>query len=198
MVASMEYVNDQRAPYLNPQLGSHPGLQHVPIALDLSRSNLESARTTGADGLAANLDGPLPLADKALDGATLIEVIEHIVHAESLVDELARVIRPGGWLIVTTPNVAHFTYRLRAVTGHPPKQEGYHYRFFTQKTLRRCLESRGFAIEACASFGKQALLTKLMHLSGREREQKFRYRVPARFESLLAQHFVWRLRRSAE
>jgi len=171
------------------------GRSPTPIALDRSLDNLAAARASGAIALAADLDIPLPIADKTLDGAVMIEVIEHIARAERLIDELARVLRPGGWLIVTTPNIAHLTYRLRALTGHPPKQEGYHVRFFTQKTLRACLASSGFRIEARASFGKQALLTKLLRLTGRGSAQKFRYRVPRGFERLLAQHFVWRLRK---
>ncbi len=167
----------------------------TPILLDGSRENVALAQATGAAALVADLDHRLPLASGALDGGATIEVIEHLVGAESLVDELARVIRPGGWLIVSTPNVAHLTYRVRALTGHPPKQEGYHLRFFTEKTLRACLESRGFRLEARASFGKQALLTRLFRLAGRGPAYKFRYRVPAVLESLLAQHFVWRLRR---
>lgn len=173
------------------------GLGHTltPMVLDRSRANVAAARATGAIGLVADLDAQLPFADEAFDGVAMIEVIEHIPRAERLVDELARVLRPGGWLILTTPNVAHLTYRLRALTGHPPKQEGYHARFFTEKTLRACLLSSGFRIEARASFGKQALVTKLLRLTGRGRDYKFRYRVPRAFERLLAQHFVWRLRR---
>lgn len=163
------------------------------IALDLSPHDA----VAGVASVVADLRHPLPFGDQSLDGASMIEVIEHITTAEGLVDELARVIRKDGWLIITTPNVAHLTYRWRALTGHPPKQEGYHYRFFTKKTLRHLFESRGFRISAHASFGKQAILTKLLRMLGKERGFKFRYRVPVPFESLLAQHFVWRLVRTA-
>jgi SAM-dependent methyltransferase len=156
-----------------------------------------NARAAGAQvpALAADLNRPLPFATASLDGATLIEVIEHIIRAESLVAELARVIRPGGWLVLTTPNVAHLSYRFRALTGHPPKQEGYHYRFFVKDRLARIFDERGFALEARASFGKQAVLTRLGRMAGRPRGEKVRYRVPAPLEALLAQHFVWRMRR---
>lgn len=169
-----------------------------PIALDLAAANAAASRARGAAGMVADLGFGLPFADRCLDGAALIEVIEHLPAAEQLVDELARVLRPGAWLLVTTPNVAHWTYRWRALTGHPPKQEGYHFRFFTQRTLRRCLESRGFRIEARASFGKQALLTKLARAAGRDRRHKVRYRVPRLLEPLLAQHFVWLLVRDRD
>jgi SAM-dependent methyltransferase len=159
--------------------------------------NAKSAGGVGRGGVVADLNHRLPFRDASLDGVTLIEVIEHIVRAEGLVDEIARVVRPGGWLIVTTPNVVHLTYRLRALTGHPPKQEGYHYRFFTRDLLRETLETRGFRRTATASFGKQALLSKLARLAGKGRKHKVRYVVPDALEGLLAQHFVWRLERTA-
>ena len=54
--------------------------------------------------VAANLDGPLPLADASVDTAAAIEVIEHLENPRAFVRELARVTRPGGWIAVTTPN----------------------------------------------------------------------------------------------
>jgi len=165
------------------------------IGVDYAVSSAKAVRAGGRPALAADLNRGLPFASQSLDGATMIEVIEHIVQAESLVAELARVIRPGGWLIVTTPNVVHIAYRWRALTGHPPKQEGYHYRFFTRSTLESLFAEHGFRISAQASFGKQALLSKLSRLAGKGAKHKVRYVVPRPFEPLLAQHFVWRLER---
>jgi hypothetical protein len=106
------------------------------------------------------------------------------------------VIRPGGWLVTSTPNVAHWTYRWRALTGHPPKQEGRHYRFFTRSTFAELFARAGFELRDRASFGKQALLTRVLRLAGRSRGYKLRYPVPSAFEPLLAQHLVWRLQRA--
>jgi SAM-dependent methyltransferase len=166
------------------------------FGLDFFAANARVAAKAGHPSLAADLNQPLPFADASLDGVGLVEVIEHIVRAESLIEEIARVLRPGGWLVLTTPNVVHWTYRWRALTGHAPKQEGYHYRFFTRDRLERMLAERGFRLEAHASFGKQAILTRLARLAGAGRERKVRYAVPPLLEPLLAQHFVWRLRRA--
>lgn len=168
------------------------------LGLDRDRTALKAG--TGARFVVADLAQPLPFADDSFDGVSLVEVIEHLPDAEALVREIGRILRPGGWLVLTTPNVAHLTYRIRALTGHPPKQEGYHFRFFTKRTLSACLEAAGFRTEARASYGKQALLTKLARLSGRNPKRgpasKVLYQVPDPAESLLARHFVWRLRRS--
>ena len=171
------------------------------LGLDRERTNAASAHSEGVPALVADLERPLPIASSSLDGVSLVEVIEHIPGAEALVDEIARVLRPGGWFLVTTPNIAHLTYRIRALTGHPPKQEGYHFRFFTARTLLACIEAGGFRLDARASYGKQALLTKLARLRSkaqpgdRDPRDKVRYRVPITLEPLLAQHFVWRFTR---
>jgi SAM-dependent methyltransferase len=166
---------------------------HAGFGLDRERPGLADVAGGRRGALVADLTRGLPLRDAALDGATLIEVIEHVLCAEALVAELARVVRPGGWLIVSTPNVVHWTYRWRALTGHPPKQEGRHVRFFTQGSLARLLGRGGFRTRGRASFGKQALLGRLLALFGRR--EKVRYRVPRVLEGLLAQHFVWLLER---
>lgn len=168
---------------------------HAGMGLDLDGNGLRDLRKAGHPVLVADLGESLPFRDAALDGATFVEVIEHIVHAEDLLSELARVIRPGGWIVISTPNVAHLTYRVRAVTGHPPKQEGYHYRFFTRKTLAKALVDAGFVPDDTASFGKNLVRSKWGRLMGRGSTYKARYRVPRRLEALLAQHFVWRFRR---
>ena|SRR6266545_4584706 len=48
--------------------------------------------------------GRLPLADGSVDAAVAVEVIEHLENPRAFVRELTRVVRPGGWVVVTTPN----------------------------------------------------------------------------------------------
>ena len=62
----------------------------------------------------ANLNSdPLPYADASFDLVTCTEVIEHLEHYRAALREMARVLRPGGVLIVTTPNVLNLRSRLR-------------------------------------------------------------------------------------
>jgi 2-polyprenyl-3-methyl-5-hydroxy-6-metoxy-1,4-benzoquinol methylase len=53
----------------------------------------------------ADLDRlPLPLPDGSADVVTALEVIEHLENPRAFCRELARVAKPGGWVVVTTPN----------------------------------------------------------------------------------------------
>jgi 2-polyprenyl-3-methyl-5-hydroxy-6-metoxy-1,4-benzoquinol methylase len=54
---------------------------------------------------AIDLDsGALPVADASVDAAVAIEVVEHLENPRAFARELARIVRPGGWVVLTTPN----------------------------------------------------------------------------------------------
>ncbi|MEM1417034.1 MAG: methyltransferase domain-containing protein [Myxococcota bacterium] len=48
--------------------------------------------------------GRLPLADGSFDVVACVETIEHVENPRALVRELVRLVRPGGLVLVTTPN----------------------------------------------------------------------------------------------
>ncbi len=52
----------------------------------------------------ADLEQTLPVRDAAADAVVAVETIEHLENPRALVRELVRVVRPGGLVIVTTPN----------------------------------------------------------------------------------------------
>lgn len=55
----------------------------------------------------------LPYADRSFDLITCTEVIEHLEDFRAAIREISRVLRPGGVLIVSTPNVLNLRSRLR-------------------------------------------------------------------------------------
>ncbi|GII95152.1 class I SAM-dependent methyltransferase [Sinosporangium siamense] len=61
------------------------------------------ARTGGrADLRLHDLEEPLDLPDGAFDGALCALVLHHITRRAQLLGELRRVLRPGGWLLIST------------------------------------------------------------------------------------------------
>jgi 2-polyprenyl-3-methyl-5-hydroxy-6-metoxy-1,4-benzoquinol methylase len=57
-----------------------------------------------AEWIEANLDGPVPLPEAAADVCTAVETIEHLENPRALVREMSRLVRPDGWIVITTPN----------------------------------------------------------------------------------------------
>lgn len=59
----------------------------------------------GEEFVRVDLDrGRVDLPDGTADVVTCVETIEHVENPRALVRELARLLRPGGWLFLTTPN----------------------------------------------------------------------------------------------
>lgn len=59
-----------------------------------------------------DLNLPLPLPDESFDCAVLQEVIEHLESPAHVVREFSRILRPGGWWVLTTPNATGVRSRL--------------------------------------------------------------------------------------
>lgn len=55
----------------------------------------------------------LPYQDAAFDLVTCTEVIEHIEHYRETLREMFRILKPGGVLVVSTPNILNLKSRLR-------------------------------------------------------------------------------------
>lgn len=72
---------------------------------DLSTDYVERARRSVPG--AAFTQGPadrVPYPDGFFDGVLLLDVLEHVPDEGDVVDEIARVLRPGGRLVVSVPN----------------------------------------------------------------------------------------------
>ena len=85
---------------------------------------------------------PLPFADASFDWVITFQVIEHIRRDGEFVREIHRVLRPGGQLIVTTPNAP------MSLTRNP-----WHVREYTAGELRTLLGESFAAVETLGVFG---------------------------------------------
>ena len=62
---------------------------------------------------AADLDaGDLPLPDASAEVVAAVETVEHLENPRAFIRTLARLAKPGGWVIVTTPNQLSAASRL--------------------------------------------------------------------------------------
>ncbi|GEM_PF-1925947 len=59
----------------------------------------------------------MPLGDGIFDVVAFTEVIEHITFPQIMISEIARVLKPGGLLVITTPNIFCLGNRLATLFG---------------------------------------------------------------------------------
>lgn len=87
----------------------------------------------------------LPFADAAFDAAVLGEVLEHVEDDRGALEEVARVLRPGGVLAVSVPaDPKRF--------GPSDRWAGHVRRYSRQELLSAC-EAGGFTVERCRAWG---------------------------------------------
>ena len=121
----------------------------------------------------------LPFASESMDIVTFFAVIEHLHQSpRALLDDVYRVLKPGGAFVVSTPNIGWVRTRLRLLGGqtvHFPIADWFeperfygHIREYTLPELVWMVKRAGFGIEA-AKYGNRT------HLATRERNNGERW-----------------------
>lgn len=73
---------------------------------------------------ASSLEPPADVAPSSMDGVCAIEVLEHVENAAQALRNFYRLLRPGGLLVVSTPNLAHPRSRLKFLLRGVPSYFG--------------------------------------------------------------------------
>lgn len=80
--------------------------------------------------------------DRMFDVVAMTDLIEHVKDSRLLVGEVARILKPGGIIAVTTPDPASLSCRM--LGRHWPHYKPEHLRYFTADSLELLLEPYGF------------------------------------------------------
>ncbi|MBN2042170.1 MAG: class I SAM-dependent methyltransferase [Candidatus Aenigmarchaeota archaeon] len=131
--------------------------------LDISKNSIEKAKTRGVEAAAVNIDRDgIPLPENYFDGVLCGDIIEHIYDTEGLIENVRKVLKPNGYVVISTPNIASWYNRFflmmglmptwiesssKTFTGNPFIKEGVgHIHAFTKRSLTELLKLNGFRI----------------------------------------------------
>lgn len=109
----------------------------------------------------ADLNLPLPFEAGRFDAAVSVETIEHLENPFQFLRELARVTKPGGLIVVTTPNVHSIRSRLKYLVCSLPTlfeyvaddNMGQHITPVSMGTFLYAFRQDGVTLEAVRSTG---------------------------------------------
>jgi len=120
---------------------------------DISITALNEAKKIGLLPVCSNLnEGYIPYKDDFFDCSTALEVLEHVWDPSRLLKEIRRILKSGGRLILTTPNIRYLrNLRTLIFLGSFPHTStdsfvwgGGHLHYFTRKDLISLLSHAGF------------------------------------------------------
>jgi len=91
---------------------------------------------------------------KDFDVVASFHVIEHVDSPQSFIRAMSERLKPGGLLVIETPNIASLPFRLMKSRWRQFIPE--HYFFFDPKTIARLFRDHGLEIRSVANVGKYA------------------------------------------
>jgi 2-polyprenyl-3-methyl-5-hydroxy-6-metoxy-1,4-benzoquinol methylase len=121
------------------------------LGVEISKAQAEYARNE------KNLDiKDIPLEENNFPGSFFnivlaSHLIEHLNHPSLFVEEVFRILNPGGYFFVTTPNIDGFQARLFGSKWRSAIFD--HLYLFSIRTLPRLLMEKGFTVEKTATWG---------------------------------------------
>lgn len=99
-------------------------------------------------------EGPLPFPDAEFDRVVIVDMLEHVRDDGAFVAEVARVLKPGGLLVLNTPHRKDTRLRrLRHALGQTDARHGHVRPGYTPEELRRLLAPR-FSLEGQRTYSR--------------------------------------------
>jgi SAM-dependent methyltransferase len=175
------------------QLGTRLGNSRL-FGIELMEERRALAVQKGIDARQADLNDPFPFPDEAFDVVHANQVIEHITDTDHFIEEIRRVLKPGGYAVICTENLGSWhnifslflgwqPFSLSNITdrrfqiGNPlaihhgeaatnPKS-WQHYRVFSYRGLKDVFEVHGFKVVLIEGSGYFPLPSSIAKLDPR-------------------------------
>lgn len=125
---------------------------HV-AGLDFSEEAVKKAIARGIEAKQANLDDGIPFADTTFHIVWAGDIVEHVFDPIGLLRESARVLKPGGAMLITIPSDVGLVSRIKMLFGISHQEGMYmtsgfykHHTFFTPRLIRFMLKKAGLHV----------------------------------------------------
>ncbi|MDT7889012.1 MAG: methyltransferase domain-containing protein [Desulfurococcales archaeon] len=114
------------------------------VIVDINESALKQASSKGFKSYKVDVARePLPFPNNYFDVVVMVEVVEHLYDPDYAISEVRRVLKPGGFIVISTPNLAWWVNRLVLLLGFQPYFSSPSTRFNVGKLLKSPYERPG-------------------------------------------------------
>jgi SAM-dependent methyltransferase len=122
------------------------------VGIELDERAAREARQVLSEVLTGDIERlALPWRPGSFDALILSEVLEHLLAPWAALERLAALVRSGGLVLASSPNVAHWRVVRELLTGRFDLADSgvfdrTHLRWFTPSTFRAMFENAGFEV----------------------------------------------------
>jgi len=122
------------------------------LGLEPNPERARLARERGIEVEVGTFDASVVRRHGAFDVVLLADVLEHLEDPSAMLRELRGALAPGGRVLASIPNVAHWSVRLALLAGRFDYQptgimDATHLRWFTRASVERLFRESGYAVE---------------------------------------------------
>jgi len=118
------------------------------VGLEFDAGSIEKCRSMGFEAHAERVEdfADAPAQQGRFDGVVMLQLIEHVEDPAVVCEQVHRLLKPGGVFVIETPNLAGLDHRLFSGRHWGHYHFPRHWNLFSEASLRRMLEARGFEI----------------------------------------------------
>ncbi|MBI2106991.1 class I SAM-dependent methyltransferase [Candidatus Woesearchaeota archaeon] len=125
--------------------------------VDISKTALSQIKDKKVNMRVVNInEEKLPFQDNFFDYVVCLDVIEHVFDPIKLIEEIFRVTKKEGFVIISTPNIRYYKHILKLIFGRFPKTsgdpehyDGGHLHYFTYKDIIEICSQKSSKIKKC-------------------------------------------------
>lgn len=171
-------ADDGRLTY---KLAERVGTKNV-FGVDIRVEAVKKLREKSVYGIVGDLEYSLSFKDKTFDIITAKQIIEHLYNTDHFLEEMRRVLKDDGYIILSTNNLASLHLRMELLLGLQPRAmmssrikpkqiddgklfcEHGHHSLFTYKYLEHVIKKHGFRIIKKGSHTIYPMPEKISHM----------------------------------
>ena len=126
------------------------------VGMDVTETLLQLAGAEGIETHICDFDNQaFPFPGETFDLVIANDVIEHVLHTDTVLNEISRVLKPSGRLFTSIPNINQpISFFMQFVLDLTPmfaaRYRCTHYRDFTHRLFKQILRAHGFRLKQCA------------------------------------------------